>query len=82
MTPLDRFKSWVAEQEAEGLTRTQVAARVGCSEGAISRILNETSGVGGYIAARIEDATRSWVNGPIVAKEWFPPRGAKAKDAA
>lgn len=71
MTALERFRSWVSELESAGFTRTQVAARVGCSESGLSKILSGKRGAGGRNAARIEIATAEWPGGPIRAVDWY-----------
>lgn len=70
---LERFRRWVADLEREGLNRTQVAAKIGCSEGGLSRVLSEKRGVGGAMAAKIERATKGWPEGPIRAVDWYEP---------
>lgn len=57
MTAHDKFRAWVAEREATGMSRTQVAAEIGCSESALSRVLSGNRGVGGRLAYLIERAS-------------------------
>jgi len=71
MQALERMRRWVAEHEAAGLNRTQVAALIGCSEGGLSRVLSGTRGVGGRMAALIERATEGWHEGAIRAVDWY-----------
>lgn len=71
MSARDRFKRWVAEQEARGLTRTAIAASIGCSESALCKILRDARGAGGRIASGIERVTGSWEHGPIRVADWY-----------
>jgi predicted transcriptional regulator len=77
---LTRFRAWVAEVEASGKSRTQVAAQIDCSESALSRILAGKRGAGGSMAARIERATATWARGPIHAADWYAPIAASGTE--
>lgn len=71
MTARERFRRWVSEKEASGMSRTQIAAQIGISESALCKILKGTRGAGGRIATKIEAATAAHPEGPIRAADWY-----------
>lgn len=82
MTALERFKSWVREHDDRGLTRREIAAISGLGEATLSRIVNGTRYASGEIAAKIEAATATWDQGPILAASWYPrPKTKRAERA-
>lgn len=69
MSARERFATWVAELEASGLTKTEVAAMLGCSASQITRLINgERNCDSTKIAAAIERHS----GGRIRAVDWHP----------
>lgn len=73
---LTRLRRWVAEQEKAGRSRTQIAASLSLSEGAICRYVAGNRTPGGRAAAAIERATEGWDGGPIRTVDWYPDLSA------
>lgn len=67
MDPLARFRAWFAH---EGRSQAEIAARLGCSQMTVSRLLRGSVPRGLELALAIERESAVWDRGPIRASEW------------
>lgn len=83
MTARLRFGQWVNEQLQAGLTRTNVAQRLGCHPSMVTRIIDGSRAHPKLsIVHAIETATADWAGGQIRTEEWLPAAKSSAGEAA
>ncbi|UJR81455.1 helix-turn-helix domain-containing protein [Sandaracinus amylolyticus] len=70
MNPRELFSLWLEEQVAAGVTRTQIAVRLGCHPSQLPRFESGVRTPDLAVAFAIEDETRGWDRGPIPARSW------------
>lgn len=77
-----RFKAWVdwltakhaAETGEKKLPLTRIAEKLGVSQVLVSQLIAGGKHAGLAAAIRIEDTTRDWPDGPLLAREWLAGR--------
>jgi transcriptional regulator with XRE-family HTH domain len=70
-----RFRRWV---KWLGESQEQVAARLGCTQGHVSDLLNGHRRAGPGVGLAIERATSEWPSGPIAFAEWYASGDSEA----
>jgi hypothetical protein len=66
-TPLERLGAWVAWTNR---SQTYLAVKLGCTQSTFSRVLHGLRRPTVVLAADIEEASKTWPEGPIMAVEW------------
>lgn len=67
MGATDRFRRWAAWT---GESQQAIAARLGCHQSLVSRVLGGNRTAGLQFALAVERETAAWPEGPVIAAEW------------